>query len=125
MGDINGKALVLLDSFSLENGHSCFKVRHPDVRHHSPDEAGPKALFQASRIFRHPIACYYNLISRFMKRVEGKEELLLGPFFPGEKLYIVDDSECPSGGTCCGIQNMRFLRSEAMSSLMKFSEVVK
>ncbi len=48
-------------------------------------------LFQAGDILGELVAGEDNLLVRFVKRIEGVEELLLGPLFSPEKLDVVNE----------------------------------
>src|SRR3982750_4993807 len=80
--------------FLLENGDTMLKIRHADVRYHSPLESANESSFQARNFCRRAIAGQHDLPTCFIEGVKSVEKLFLGGFFSSlQEVNIIDEEQ--------------------------------
>src|SRR6185436_20185295 len=76
-----------------QDGHPHFQFRRFDCNGQSPAETRDESILDAGDLLRVGITSNDDLLVCFDQRIEGVEELLLGPVFATEKLDIVDQQK--------------------------------
>ena len=86
VGDLD---LVQLRALAQDRHAGCV-VGRADVGYQAGLEALAQALLDAEQRSREPVAGQHELAAVLVERVEGVEELLLGPGLAGQELDVVD-----------------------------------
>jgi len=76
--------------FLVQNREAHLDVGGLEIGHKSPFEAGHQAMLEILDFAGGTVAGENDLFVRFVKRIEGVEELLLDPFLAGEELDVVN-----------------------------------
>jgi len=88
-----GKGNIEEFSFLAEDGHFGFNIGRLNIGNQAPTDAGAESLLQPGDLLGELIAGNDNLPMRFIKRVEGMEEFLLGSFFTAQELDIIQQKD--------------------------------
>ncbi len=75
----------------LEDRDPRLHVRRLDVGDQSPLEAISQPFLETGDVLRNLVRGQHDLAARFVERVEGVKELLLGALAVGEELHVVED----------------------------------
>src|SRR5438046_2076636 len=74
----------------VEDREAGLEVGRLDVSDEAPFEAGAQAVLEGRNLLGRPVGGDDDLLVDLVQRIEGVEELLLGPVLAGQELHVVD-----------------------------------
>jgi hypothetical protein len=115
--------MELLLGLGAQDGDARLEVRRGQVGDEAPLEAAAQAFLEGDYQLRRPVAGEDDLLAVLVDRVEGVEELLLGPLLVGDELDVVDEQQVDASVPVSEVVDLLPCWMLVMNSLVNFSLV--